>query len=611
MIQNFIISSILLFLVGCGADSDLLRDQNSGDASTVPTGSAYLALKNGIYTYKKVDNNYLGFDYFTLEEGCSTLKCSLAHQQYIIFDGNITQKSPSTMIQLSKNGWYEKSQLHECSITFHGQSIRQTCPDGKDETILFSQKVIDSKKLVDYDTQTINSDDLKDNRAVFNSSAFSYDLNTTNQKLYELTANDSSKCYDSKNNLTTLTSSNLSSFTTIFCTTNSFEFTLTDLSGTSGSLSIHNKITNLEHSATWQKKKVFNNYDLIELDASTLENSIFVVHYNGYVRSGITVDKEAHTRALNKDGFNAIYTQLADKYSTMSLTKKHLTNSLYRLGWVDNKLAYNKKSLIGSDTISNEYNGFFSGISSANWVLSTDGFRRESETCPINVFFNSYDYNCEDGRKGDGVHVETKELNEKLAYHYLQKNTKNYKLDNNDTFFSTGAQEIIYRYTSDIDTFIFNPQSSLAVGLEPVKDGIDKLIGADFFISAKDKKHYLKIVNAVGDINGTAKIYALKSNIELNTTTENNSTYILANIEEIASSTWDTQNIDTQTIMQIVLNDEQKEFFNISTKMVLTTFELSSTKVITGEVYQEANKSHEISYLNFEGFTNIESLLVE
>jgi len=597
--------------MGCGADSDLLRDQDSQEQSNIPTGLAYSALQKGIYTYKKIDDIYLGFDYFTLEERCTTQSCAIAHQQYIIFDGNITQRPPSTKIQLSKNGWYEKSQVDECTITFNGQSIQQICPDGRDETISFTKQAIDSKKLTAYDTRTINADDLKDAEASFNNSALQYDLNTTTQKLYEITLNKFSKCYDNADKSNLLVDSNLSTLTTIFCAKDNISFTINDLNLSNGSLMLHNDITKQENQATWQKKKVFNNYELIEINATDLEKPIFVVHYNGHVYAGSVLQELSYSKALNKDGFNAIYTQLADKYSSQSLTKKHLSNNLYKLGWIKDIPVYNKKSFIDATTISNQYNGFFSSLPSANWILATTGFHRESEVCPVNIYFNSYDYTCEDGRSGEGVHIKTQELDEKLIYHYLQQNAEGYKLDNNDTFFSVGAQEIVYRYTSDIDTFIFNPQASLTVGTHPIEDNVNELLNIDFFISARDKKHYLKIIHTAGDTNGTADIYALKNNIELNSSTENNSSYISDNIEKIASSTWNTQNIGTQTILQVVLSNEQKKFFNISTKMVLTTFELSRIKVITGEVFQEANTSYDVSYINFEGFTNIESLLIE
>ena len=608
-IKKITILALPFFIFGCGADSDLLRDQNTNDT---PTGSAYETLSKGIYVYKRNELNQLGFDYFILDEECTKTKCTLLHNDYIIFDGNITQQSPKKHIVLNKNGWYEKSQENECTIVFNDTNMTEKCPDGRNVNLNFKENTLSSKKLLTYDTALIVEADLKDSSAAFNESALLYETTLVNETtLYELTDDNTTKCYDATDSTLHLSNADFSTYKDIECQENEYIVSLTNVMNQSGSATIVNKNTNEKTITTWKIDKVYENYNLIKVLGKIPEDTMFIAFYNGYIRIGKVILEEQKKNFLNKDAFNAIYTQLADKYTTKSLVVSDLKNNVYQLDMRNATNIYIKYGLLDTHTVSKEYGAFFDTAPEGNWILTDQGLHRESESCDSSVLFNTYLYTCDDGRVGEFTRVKENDLKEKLIYTYLLDNKVNYNLENNDTFFSVGAKEITYRKKSEVDTYIFNPTTSLSVGTKPLEDNRTALFGESFYISSYDKKYYIEILNPTAGTSGVGKVFTLKDGIELNTTTENNSTFVENNLKEIDTLAWEQTNIGKVEIIKVVLTPINQQRFSLKDNIILTTFDLSKQKIIVGEVLESKLKTVDLSYLNFEGFKNIESAVIE
>jgi hypothetical protein len=593
-------------MVGCGADSDLLRDQNIDDT---PTGNVYKLLNKGIYQYKKIDGKYLGFDYYILDEECKKDSCALLHREYTIFDGNITQQIDQKHIILSGNGWYEKSKISECEVLFGDSNITVRCPDGRVETLIFEKKDIAGKKIIDTMNTVIEKSDLKDESSKFTTSAILYNTDRVNEgKRYEFIQNDSSKCYgENHSSLTDATVSNSS----MVCSLDSQIFLFGDTNKSNGTLKIVNSAPEQEISATWRRIEVFGHYTLLEIKSQDLVDTFFVSHYNGATYIGKIIQEENTEKYLNKDGFNAIYTQLSDKHALQSPVKKDLEKGLYRLLTAASTPVYQKISFVDMTHIHVEYGAFFDTKPAANWILTDKGLHRESEECKSDIFFNTFRYQCDDGRDGVFVRIKNTKLPEMLIYTYLLKHSLDYKLDDNDTFFSMESEEISYRETSSTDVYRFAPADSLMVGNGILENNASSLFDHNLFVSSHDKRHYLKILAPKLDANGTVEVYELNSSIELNSTTENNSTFIARHIQKIGTVGWKYKKLGENETIIIDLGNSEKKYFDYSNTMILTVFKLSKTKIIAGELYREKGEPKEISYIDYDAYKDIESAILE
>jgi len=603
---------ILVFVwlfFGCGADSDLLRDQGT---DTKPFGIAYDALNKGVYGYKKIDGKYLGFDYYILSSDCKIDDCSLLHKEYIIFDGNITEQKTDTFSQLSSMGWHEKSLISECKITFNEAVFTKKCPDGEDSNTTVNINELNNQKIVEYNREVINQNDLKDSKALFTQTANQLDFNISNEEqTFKLLITDASKCYESEEKVLALNIENLKTYTNAVCTLdNILTISFESLADTNGTVKIVDTQKNKSYSGVWSHKQVYGKYDIIEITSDKLNTSLFIAYYDGFVRVGKVIPKRKNNNFLNKDAFNMIYTQLSEQYIKSSIIKAELKKVLYKLAFFNGKQGYKKISLSADNALTFSYSTFFDSTPASNWILTKNGLHRESKECMGNIFFNSYEYKCTDMREGILTKLEEKDIDEKLVFNYLKEKKLNFKLDDNDTFFDEGAKELLYRYVSDLDTYIFNPTTSLSVGRVPLENNVSELFLDDMYVSSKDKKHYLKILKPKLDSNGSVELYSLKNSVELNSTTENNSTFILNNIEKRYTKKWFQKNIGDFKTIQVDLNSTEQDYFSVNT-MILMPFELSKTRIVVGENFETKNQSYDVSYLNFEGYNSIENNIIE
>ncbi|CAA6806112.1 MAG: Unknown protein [uncultured Campylobacterales bacterium] len=553
---------ILYFLVGCGAESDLLRD----DTSTVPKSLVYEAFKDAAYSYYSREDEKIGFDRLSVDSSCSTVGCTLFQSSFELFDGNISLED-STKFILTDSGWYEKFSYDECSFSFIGDSsYRVVCPDGRDETHTVLKSSLSQIKLGEYDSDTIEESMLRDTNAKFGINAYKYEISSI-LLYYELEG----KCFSGS---AEATNEDLKSYSTLTCQMNNEEILLNDLNESNSTLS---------DGTAWMHSMLYDSYDAILIE----DKSLFISFYDGVVRVG-NIIKNPSKKYLNKNAFDTIYTQLSSKYTDESKAYLDLKDEMYELKFFGLDEGYKKFVSSSKDSVNFSKGTFFSTTPSSNWILSSSGLKRAQDNCNIDIYFEKFFYECEDNQKGSFNRLEEKSLSETLMFHYLRDNNISFSLDNNDSFFSNDAKELRYEQKSDNEIYVFNIENSFLVGASPSISNASEL-NATLFITNLEKDAYMKLEN-----NGSVMIYETNSSNDINTS---NSTLV-------SNSSWQSTEVFDKNLTKIILNSDMKNHFNTATEIYLMEFELSSTRVVSG--YKEPQTSTK-SFLNFDAYKDIQS----
>jgi len=295
----------MFILAGCGADSDLLRDEN---IARQPTGGAYDILKEVIYAYNFVGDR-VGFNYLALNDECTTKECFLLQESYEL-KNNESQVVPTIgRIILSKNGFFDKSRHRECSIKYSGNTFTERCPDGRTITTNIVTTDLEGKGLREGANAIVYANKLKDSRATFTYKSAQYDFkDVSDERLYEMVNQDVSKCKTIPDNVFVQLDDTLAFHPNIRCEVNGLSIDIHDLQSNAGTFSVNGAI-----GGAWEKALVYDRYTVVTLDAINGQQ-YFIASYNDFVRIGEVIPKE-HTRTyLNTEAFNVIYTQLKDVY---------------------------------------------------------------------------------------------------------------------------------------------------------------------------------------------------------------------------------------------------------------------------------------------------------
>ena len=305
MYKELFVGVCLMFLSGCGADSDLLRDQNVDTAT--PSNGVYEIVKNDMYIYKTVGDK-VGFDYLTLNEECTKEECFLLQESYILTNGESQTIPIQKRIILSTNGWFDKSRHRECSLKFTNDTAIEYCPDGRKTTIAASSTSLEGQALTQIANAWVYADKIKDPRATFTYQSTQFNLVEADiEDIYEIVDENHTKCLTEDGGIAS-TDETLSLHTNVTCKLNGITFQINNLNSSSGTFSVDGTQYN-----TW-KKSIINNYYTIVNLGETNGVSYFVAAYNGDIRIGSMLPKSRYIEHINTEAFNVIYTQLKDEY---------------------------------------------------------------------------------------------------------------------------------------------------------------------------------------------------------------------------------------------------------------------------------------------------------
>jgi hypothetical protein len=573
MFQNVILVSLMLILIGCGADSDLLRDEN---VASEPKGSAYEVLSSKVYKFTKPDELNIGFEYLSTNDNCTQDECTLLDDSYLLFNKE-TKKLPSeTSVVLSQNGWYAKSQHEECLLRFDGSTVIEHCPDGRKSVYKFSKKSLEGTKLSELDPEIILQSDLKDPKATFTYDTSLYEVSQSSQDtLYEFDNNDVNKCYIDKEKQNVVSEEDFSKITEMFCSIDNVEFHIDDLNKSTGIITNEDA----ENIATWKKVLKYDVYNLIELNFSSNGKQYFLAPYNGLVRVGLVTPQKNVMKYINTEAFNVVYTQLKDKYTDTFKIYENLQDGYYRMGVFGNKKWYQKFSIDAEDNFKMSYRDFSDYEISENWILTNKGMNRESLVCDSQYYFQKLTYSCEDGRNGEFALLDEKTLKNDLILNYIEKENLNLSLYNEDKFFSIDAKEFTIKHKSNSGvSYIFNVEESYDVGTQAFTDGATSFDTNILYISEPGSSAYIQIQGLKNDTNGTAILYKSYG----------------AEVDD--SILWKKITIADKQIVLIEHNELIEKYMHTKKSIVLVEFSLAAQRVISG-------------YLNYDETEYIEHTL--
>ncbi|MCH9739658.1 MAG: hypothetical protein K0U38_02275 [Epsilonproteobacteria bacterium] len=599
MFKRILINSIGLLFLGCGADSELLKDDTSSVGGK-PKGNAYEILNSRVYNYYMFDENRIGFEYMTLSEECSNDLCYLIEDNYLLFNGESKKNSVDNKVVLSTNGWYQKSEHDECSLTFSGSKITERCPDGTERITTITESNLEEMSIVDeLNTTAIGTEKLKDSEATFTHDTVHYDFKETNSHvLYEIIDGDDSQCYTSKAKDEVLEDDNLSKSPTIVCSIDGMTLSLQGAKSVSGFFTVDD----IENTNRWEKSIRYKHYPVIELNITTDDKRYFISSYQGVVRIGEIISKEQEKSYINTEAFNAIYAQLNNEYTSESITYQKLQTNYYKVGFYGGDKAYKRFFVDEDDNLNMEYRSFVDDEVAANWILSDSGLKRESLVCDSEFIFHGYSYICDDGRMGEVSFLEEKTLQNELISNYLSREGVNFSLENKNKFFSIDAKELSFKYHNKSgENYLFNVDNSHNIGVSALMDDASTLLSNDLFMSRKDRGAYAKIIGVSQGDSGIVEIY------ELNSSIEDNKLLSLASakkIDEIAQ--WQKKSFGGRTIIEIENSEILLKYFDTNKNITLVEFMLTESKVISGINY-EKNGEFIKKYLNLDAYENIVS----
>ena len=597
MLKITMLNLVLIVFLGCGADSDLLRDDTTGGK---PSSKSYKVLEDKVYSYKALDSLRVGFEYLSLNEECSTETCYMLRDSYMLFNGESKKLPLDAVLVLSENGWYEKSKDAECPVTFSSSTLTKRCPDGTEQVISISEKNLEGLSIVD----ELNSTDITGERFKDPDSTFTYDSKRyefkqkNSHRLFEVLDNDSSKCYSSRDKSELISEDiNLSSHSTVVCEMGAIEVVLSGANGLTGSFTINGKSA----ETNWLKSTVFENYSVIELNVSIESDTkkLFISSYNGTVRIGTILEKESQVNYLNTEAFNAVYTQLNNEYKSTFETYQKLKDNYYLVSNYGGSQGYKQFSVDDEDRVVFSYKDFRDEPIAANWILTEKGLIRESLVCESEFYFHGFTYICEDGRSSEISFLSERTLKNELIDTYLSNQELDFVLENNNRFFSVEAKEFSFKEKSlSGKGYIFNVDGSHNIGKNPLLDDANESSEGTLFVSMKNNRSYAKLIGLNTSDSGSVEIY------ELNSTAGTNA-QILATAKKVQSDTkWKKETFGGKKIIEIINSTEFAKNFNTKKNVAIIEFQLRSQKLISGELYSDGSTSTK-KYLNIDGYENI------
>ena len=300
-----------LLLLGCGADSDLLEDSH---VNKTPEGAAYDIYAKDFFEYKTVPNEStgaieLGFSYLRLGEECNTKECLLIESLYRFENDESTNIPLQKNLILSDNGWFDKSQVEECSLDFSGSKVKQYCPDGRDLTIYVAQSDLEGKGLRSLHQASLYVDKIKDPEATFTHNSKRIELGIENQHtVYETVESALNRCKASDGSYAR-NDNNLIEHSELNCKFNGLKLSFSSVPSESGTVLLNDGASG---SATWTRKTINNRYIVLETSAINGQ-SYFISAYNSYIYTGNVTPKTMAKEYINTEAFNVIYTQLKDE----------------------------------------------------------------------------------------------------------------------------------------------------------------------------------------------------------------------------------------------------------------------------------------------------------
>ena len=596
MIKKILIPTISIFFVGCGADSDLLRDDSIANK---PKGVAYKILENKVYKYKKIDELQIGFEYLMPNKECTDESCSLIKDNYLLFNGESKKLPLDSKLVLSTHGWYEKSMDSECEVTFSGKKITKRCPDGTEQIIKITKESLEDVSIVnELNTTKITAERFKDPEATFTHGAMHYLFkNINSHRLFEVIDSDDSKCYSSIDMSEVIENdSNLSSGSTFVCNVDGLKLILNETDKERGSF----KIDSEEREYQWVKTVVFDNYPIIELNVTTTEEKhYFIASYDGSVYIGNIIEKENQERYFNTEAFNAIYTQLHDENRGVFETYQKLKDNYYEVSYYGGKQGYKLFSVDNEDRLNSLYTSFNNDVISANWILTKDGLKRESLFCDSEFYFHGYNYSCEDGRRGSISFSRERSLKNELIDTYLHNQGIEFSLENKNRFFSLDAKELTFKQKNlSGESYIFNVDGSYDIGTQPLKNDASSITENRLFITGKDKEVYAKFIGLDKGDSGVVEFYDMNASLE-------SDKKILLSAKRMNDTTeWRRSSLGGKTILEISNSSELLKIFHTQNSIAIIEFMLRTPQLISGVHYEESNETIQ-KYLNVNAYENI------
>jgi len=592
MLINVSTLLISLILMGCGADSDLLTDNSVGKS---PNGNAYKALNERLYSYNIIDDRLIGFEYFSINEECNTNECSLVEDSYALFNNESKKLNQYTKLILGPNGWFEASSNTECSVVFNGNKLIEYCPDGRESAYIISEENLENKPINELNSSIIRSDMLKDSQATFTKDSKKYMFKIEySDKYFETLNNESSICSTSMKKQEAPVDNNLSNFNTITCTIDDFTFVLQDLDKPNGMLNINS----LKDKGNWQKNIQYNRYYTIELNASEIPKQYFISQYNNTVRIGTVIEQEYTKSYINTEAFNVIYSQLQDTYKAESQTYTKLQENYYQIGIYSATQGYKQFFIDSNDKVNIVYKDFLENDLSANWILSDIGLKRESLVCNNTYYFDSYIYDCEDGRKGEVSYVGYKELKNDLISTYSKDYLYNFSFENEYKFFSSYAKELTFKHKNNSgETYIFNLDNRHVVGNDILESNAVTLSSDTLYITNREHNSYIKLLDINLSDEGVAKLYKKDTTLDENTTLIDNALFL-------ENTIWTKIDIGDYSLIRIANTPNIEQAFKNSEDLALIEFMLDTPRVISGTLYDTGIETTK-RYLNLEAYEDI------
>jgi len=617
-LKKYIYILIFNFLfVACGADSDFLRDVTGDETAlnslSTPEGDIFEQLVSGIYQYEMINDYQLGFTFMSVDSNCNSETCSLFKQQYTFFDNNIsTYDNKKSQVVLSTNGWLDMSSEDECNVKFTNTLAKINCEDGKEEHINIEEESIVGQSILGVFSE-ISSEKVKDTLATFNNNSTmntlsSTILNDTNSTAkYIINIDESPRIYLNSEYTIVADSPVLESYSNLYMKLNGYDIIVKNLNLDTSSIEIYLeevRVNDFGSAPIWRKQIVYDNYTIVSMSFNSelkkllkIKDEAFISFYNGFLRYGEFIhNTKKDSIYVNKDAFNSIYNQLKEEYIGTSKLSSYLEidKGLHVVNYFFGKKASLAMTSNYDETKVNFTYDIFDGSSTGvNWIIGKYGLRRESSTCDLNLFINSFEYKCDDGRESLLSLQNTKALHEDFLLEYLQNNSIDIALENNSSLFSFGSSQVSLLEKNLVDAYQFNLINSLNVGTDKNLNDAVSLFSTSLYVNGLDADHYMVIESPVKTSNGIIKIY------------DNSDT-------EIFSSTWISSLVNGKEIINVEVPSGAESWFGDIENIILTQLETEpgKYKIITGTMIMIKNKETIVDYLDYPAKEDIKGKIL-
>lgn len=608
-------------VVGCGADSDFLRDTTAdtttNDNSNISLGQAHEQLENGLYQYEWVNEHQLGFNYIGIDPECTADICSLVKKKYLFVDNNVTEyKDKVSSLVLSEHGWVRKSSEEECNIVFSNNTLERTCQDGHYENILLEETTLEGEQFFDLYPDVILESMIKDNYATFDHRALKVLLTASTQNELNSTARyfidpeEAPTVYRDANQIAEATQREWESYSQLNVKLNGYTLIVNRADLESGLFDVYYDDVNVSADYTelrWHKEIVYENYRVLIFSFDTLlkehtdvKDVPFISYYDGSLRCGASKSNNTVSDVyLDKVAFNTIYEQLMDDYIGKSEVSALFDNGLYQVD-SDTGDGYNVLTLSADKReLFIERKQFYGSATDVTWFLSDQGLKRESNSCEMNLYKESYDYRCLDGRKAYVACSTPKKVPEEFIAQYLVDNNSGLTLADNTAFFSYEARVLSCNQEMLADIYRFNFEESLAVGKRYDSEDAELL----FSISNKEKDLYIQSMSSTD--NGNLAISDLEPN------SIGSVVYRSGPMALSITGSWRSFSYGNLGIVEVVVPTEVQSEFNDQEVLFLIEMEVSPgvTKVVTGSKIMQQGSQENINFLNYHGFKDLENTI--